>query len=302
MNTLVPAIGIDLGGSRIKAVLLQPDNQIVHSSYAPTIDDESSSWKEAVATLLEQIAAEFQLNNYVTGIAAPGIANREMTTIACMPGRLQGLENFDWQRYLHKQTCIVNDAVAALLGESRLGIATNYKQAVMLTLGTGVGGALLINGQPYLGAFQKAGHAGHMVIDSVAAADVTGMPGSLEQAIGNASILQRSDGRFSDSIQLIEAYKKGDHHAQWVWLESVRKLALAMASISNLLSPECFILGGGITEAGKDLFEPLKQFFQVYDWSLPGRQTYILKAALGDMAGAIGAACLAREITTNKLP
>lgn len=295
MNTLVPAIGIDLGGSRIKAVLLQPDNQVVHSSYAPTIDDAASSWKQAVAESVARIAAEFQLSDYVTGIAAPGIANAEMTAIQCMPGRLQGLENFDWTQFLQRKTRVLNDAVAALMGESRLGIAINYKQAVMLTLGTGVGGALLINGQPYLGAFQKAGHAGHMVIDSVAAADVTGMPGSLEQAIGNASILQRSDGRFSDSLQLIQAFKNGDHHAQWVWLDSVRKLALAMASISNLLSPECFIIGGGITEAGKDLFEPLKQFFQLYDWSLQGKQPPILKAALGDMAGAIGAACLARE-------
>ena len=101
-----------------------------------------------------------------------------------------------------------------------------------------------------------------MVIDSVAAADVTGMPGSLEQAIGNASILQRSDGRFSDSLQLIQAFKNGDHHAQWVWLDSVRKLALAMASISNLLSPECFIIGGGITEAGKDVTIQ----FAIGDW------------------------------------
>jgi glucokinase len=123
------------------------------------------------------------------------------------------------------------------------------------------------------------------------------MPGALEEAIGNLSVQKRSAGKFKDTYALLEAYKKGDHFAVWVWLTSVRKLALGIASVINVLSPECVILAGGITEAGEALFEPLNDFLAVYEWRPQGNKCVILKAQFGDMAGAIGAACFARSRT-----
>jgi glucokinase len=92
----------------------------------------------------------------VIGISAPGLPNDNNRAIAFMPGRLQGLENFDWTDFLQQQTWVLNDAVAAIVAEAKFGAAKNKKNVVMLTLGTGVGGAILIDGRPYQGAFNKA--------------------------------------------------------------------------------------------------------------------------------------------------
>ncbi len=265
-------IGIDLGGTRIKAVALNRDGNILHQLYTPTNDGDDTIWKQAVITAVNELRSKLQSSDFVVGISAPGVPNEKNSCIAYMPGRLQGLENFDWSSFLNHKTFVINDAIAALMAEAKLGVAKDKKNAVLLTLGTGVGGAILIDGKPYQGNFQKAGHIGHIVIGHEDSCDVTGMPGSLEDAIGNVTIQKRSLGRFHDTHELLKAYRKGDHFAKWVWLTSVRKLAIGIASVINILSPECVILGGGITEAANDLFEPLENFLSVYEWR-PGEQT-----------------------------
>ncbi|NJO25220.1 MAG: ROK family protein [Bacteroidia bacterium] len=198
------------------------------------------------------------------GISAPGLPDENNTTISHMPGRMQGLEGFVWNRFLLHPAYVLNDAVAALVAEAKFGAAMNVKHAVMLTLGTGVGGAIFIDGKPYQGAFNKAGHIGHMVIDAEGDCDVTGMPGSLEECIGNCTIGKRSDGKFTSTRSLLTAYQNGDSFAKQVWLKSVKQLAVGLASITNILSPEVIVLGGGITEAGGDLFEPLNTYMEKY--------------------------------------
>jgi glucokinase len=289
----VSVIGIDLGGTRIKAVAIDHEGNILHQQSTATSDGDDKIWKQSVLSAVNELESKFGLNDFLIGISAPGIPNEKNSCIRFMPGRLQGLENFEWSQYLHHKTYVVNDAIAALMAEVKLGIAKDKKNAVLLTLGTGVGGAILIDGKPYQGNFQKAGHIGHIVIDHEGECDVTGMPGALEDAIGNVTIQKRSLGKFKDTHTLLEAYKNGDYFAQWVWLTSVRKLALGIASVINTLSPECIILAGGITEAGKDLFEPLENFLSLYEWRPGGSKATILKAQFGEMSGAIGAACFA---------
>jgi glucokinase len=287
------AIGIDLGGTRIKAVALDNDGNVLHRLYASTNDNSDATWRQSVKTSVEELQSKLMLSEFIVGISAPGIPDEKNSCIAHMPGRMQGLENFDWSSFLHHKTYVINDAIAALMAEAKLGVARDKKNAVLLTLGTGVGGAILIDGKPYQGNFQKAGHIGHIVIDHEDEPDVTGMPGALESAVGNVTIEKRSLGKFKDTHTLLEAYRSGDHFAKWVWLTSVRKLSIGIASVINILSPECVILGGGITEAGKDLFEPLENFLSIYEWRPGGNRTTIMKAQFGDMAGAIGAACFA---------
>lgn len=286
-------IGIDLGGTRTKAVALDENGNILHQLYTPTNQLDDKIWKQAILTAIDELQQKLHSSDFVIGISAPGIPNEKNSVIAYMPGRLQGLENFEWSSFLNHKTWVINDAVAALMAEAKLGVAKDKKNAVLLTLGTGVGGAILIDGKPYQGNFQKAGHIGHIVIDHEGEPDITGMPGALEDAIGNITIQKRSLGKFSDTHTLLHAYRNGDHVAKLVWLTSVRKLAIGIASVINILSPECIILGGGITEAGNDLFEPLEDFLLQYEWRPGGNRTAILKAEFGDMAGAIGAACFA---------
>lgn len=138
-----------------------------------------------------------------------------------------------------------------------------------------------------------------MVIDSEGGPDFKGMPGSLEDAIGNCTIEKRSQGKFSSTHHLIEAFRKGDSFAAEVWFTSVRKLAIGLASLTNILSPEMIILGGTITEADKNLFDPLEEYMARFEWRAGGNHTEIVKAQYGDLAGAVGAACFAREQIVN---
>jgi len=288
-------IGIDLGGSRIKAVAINNLGNTVYQQLLPTNDGDDTVWKNAVFSAVQDIKSKLHCTYHTIGISAPGLPNSSNSAIAFMPGRLQGLENFIWSDFLNASTFVLNDAISALMGEARFGAARDKKNVVMLTLGTGVGGAILIDGKPYQGSFNKAGHIGHMVIDSDGEPDIIGIPGSLEDAIGNCTIEKRTSGKFSSTHQLLDAYRSGDSFASEIWLTSVKKLAIALASLTNILSPEMIILGGGITEAGNDLFEPLGNFMSRYEWRTGGNQTEIVKAQYGDFSGAVGAACFARE-------
>ena len=293
-------IGIDLGGTRIKAVAIDGHGNILHQHYQPTNDGDDAIWKIAIAKAVFEIQNKVKCSDSLIGISAPGLPNAGNSAIAFMPGRLQGLENFEWTEFLKTRTFVLNDAIAAMMAEARFGAAKNRKNVVMLTLGTGVGGAILIDGKPYQGAFNKAGHIGHMVIDSEEEADCIGMPGSLEDAIGNCSIEKRTSGKFCSTHELLEEYRKGDSFAADIWLTSVKKLAIGLATLTNILSPEMIVLGGGITEADKDLFEPLEKYMSNYEWRAGGNQTEIVKAQYGDLAGAVGAACFAREAASPK--
>jgi glucokinase len=290
---LKTAIGIDLGGTRIKGVAIDGEGNVLHQTYTPTNDGEGEVWKKAVAATVNELNQKLNSSDVIVGISAPGLPDSTNATIAFMPGRLQGLENFIWKDYLKCPACVLNDGVAALVAEAKRGAAKNSTNAILVTLGTGVGGALLINKQPYQGSFNKAGHIGHMVVDSDGDADVTNMPGSLETCMGNYTIEKRSGGKFISTHGLLTAYRKGDEFAKEVWLTSVKKLALGLASASNLISPDTIIIGGGIAEANDDLFIPLNKWFDEFEWQPGGIRPEIVKATQGDLAGAIGAACFA---------
>ena len=289
------AIGIDLGGTRIKGTALDAEGNVLHKLYTPTFDGDGAVWKNAVAETVNELLNKINGYDSVVGISAPGLPSHDHTAIAYMPGRMQGLENFLWQEFLQRPTYVLNDAVAALIAETISGAAKNKKHVVMLTLGTGVGGAIMIDGKPYLGAFNKAGHIGHMVINEERDRDVTGMPGSLEDCIGNCTIEKRSKGKFTSTHDLLIAYDNGDAFAKEIWLRSVRQLAIGIASITNILSPETIVLGGGIAEAGDVLLEPLNEYVEEFEWRTGGNKVEIVKAVYGDLAGTIGAANFAMD-------
>jgi len=287
------AIGIDLGGTRIKGTAIDTDGNILHRLYTPTYDGDGAVWKHAVADTVNDLLGKTNGHDSVIGISAPGLPSYDHRSIAYMPGRMQGLENFLWHEFLQRPTFVLNDAVAALIAETTSGAATNRKHVVMLTLGTGVGGAIMIDGKPYLGAFNKAGHVGHMVINDNLDRDVTGMPGSLEDCIGNCTIEKRSSGKFTSTHDLLIAYNNGSEFAKETWLRSVRQLAIGLASLTNILSPEIIVIGGGIAEAGNVLFEPLSEYMEEFEWRTGGDKVEIVKAVYGDLAGTIGAASFA---------
>ena len=288
-------IGIDLGGTKIKAVAIDGGGNTLYQCNCPTNDGDDKIWKAAVFETVCEIRDKIQCRDAVIGISAPGLPNKDNSAIAFMPGRLQGLENFVWSDFLGAKTFVLNDAISAMMAEARFGAAKGRKNVVMITLGTGVGGAILIDGNPYQGAFNKAGHVGHIVIDSQSDPDIIGIPGSLEDVIGNCTIEKRTYGKYKSTQQLVEDYRKGDCFAAEVWLTSVKKLAIGIASLTNVLSPEMIILGGGITSAGNDLFDPLEKYLSLYEWRINGNKAEIVEAQYKEMAGAVGVACFAME-------
>ena len=287
--------GIDLGGTNIKAIALDKSGNTLYQCSYPTNDGNDKDWKAAILETVCNIRSKTQCRRDVIGISAPGLPNKDNSAIGFMPGRLQGLENFVWSDFLGTKTFVLNDAISAMMAEARFGAAKGRKNAIMITLGTGVGGAILIDGKPYQGSFKKAGHLGHIVIDSHGDRDITGIPGSLEDAIGNCTVEKRSYGKYTSTQQLVDDYRKGDCFAAEVWLTSVKKLAIGIASLTNVLSPEMVIIGGGIASAGNDLFEPLERYMSFYEWRTNDDKTDIVKAQFEEMAGAVGVACFAME-------
>ncbi len=293
------AIGIDLGCTNIKAVIVDDGGNIHHEERAETNEQDDTQWKSAVLSIIKKCNKHLAVD--AIGLCAPGLADELNTCISFMPGRLPGLENFNWTSFAKEKIHVLNDAHAALIAESSFGAAKGLRHAILLTLGTGVGGGILIDGKLYQGMSQMAGHFGHTTVDaSTHLLDVTNMPGSIEEAIGNLSIQQRSHGKFSSTFELIESFKRGDTFATWLWLTSVRQLAITLSSAINVISPEAIVIGGGISQAGDALLKPLHDFLDLHEWRPGGKKTPIRLARFHDLAGAIGAAGFALSKTGKK--
>jgi len=290
-NQMHNLIGVDIGGTHIKMAAFSPAGEMLANWHRETGDrptDHVPAFAETVRAMLREVATP----GAAVGIAAPGLAAKDERSIAFQPGKMHGIEGFDWTAFLEHQTLIpvLNDAHAALLGEIWRGAAMGARDVVLLTLGTGVGGAILSDGRLLRGAIGRAGHLGHISGSEGDDISILGMPGSLEWAIGNYSVGQRSGGRFSTTRELVEAHLGGDAFASEVWLKSIRTLARAIASFINMLDPEVIILGGGIAKAGTTLFDPLAKQLDEIEWRPGGHRVRIVPAELGEWAGAYGAA------------
>ena len=286
------AIGVDLGGTHIKIAAVSEDGVVLERSVSETADDASAAWAETIRCALRELEQRRREPARWIGLAAPGLAAQDGLSIAATQGQLRGLEGLRWTDFLHgpRPVPVLNDAHAALLGEAWRGSAAGYRHVVMLTLGTGVGGALLVNGRLYRGRTGRAGHLGHICLNLDGPRDPSHTPGSLEDAVGNGTLPARSGGRFTSTRRLVEAHLSGDRAATQVWLRAVYSLACGLTSLVNTLDPEVIVLGGGIAQAGAALFEPLDDFMDQVEWRPQGQRTPILPAALGDIAGALGAA------------
>ncbi len=283
------SIGVDLGGTNIKIVVISNDGNVLEYLTCDTADAEGS-WADTIKYHLELIQQQRGNSPCHIGLAAPGLAARDGRSIAYMQGRLQGLQGFVWQDFLEAPVVVLNDAHAALLGEVWQGAAKGFRNVILLTLGTGVGGAVLVDGRLIKGQIGRAGHLGHVSVNSDGTPDIVNTPGSLEQMIGNYNIAERSRGRFTSTRKLVEAHLAGDGDATAIWLRSILHLAAAVASFINAFDPEIVIVGGGIAQAGTALFEPLRDNLNRFEWRPMGHQVQVIPAALGEKAGAIGAA------------
>ena len=289
-------LGVDIGGTTLKATSFGPDGAIISRQSIATQDNGTDSWlaraRELVLSMLASCPPDTR-----AGVAAPGLAAPDGRSIAHMPGRLRGLENLNWQKFFNSasRVPVLNDAHAALLGETWIGAAKGVKNVFLLTLGTGIGGAAIVDGHLLRGHLGRAGHLGHISLDPRGVPDIVNTPCSLEDAVGEHTVARRSSGKYQTTLQLLSAVRAGDPKARSIWLESIQALGVAIAGLINVLDPELVLIGGGIADANDELFGPLKQILDKFEWRPGGARVRVMKAALGPNAGAAGAAYAAAQ-------
>lgn len=284
-------LGLDLGGTSVKSVAVTSSGETLGRFHEAFDLAKPMAFARCIASVVAQATDALGAPSRI-GLSAPGIAAKDGRSIAVMPGRFDGLEGLVWAEFLSRPdgVPVLNDAHAALLGEVWLGAARGCRDVLLLTLGTGVGGAAMSDGRLLRGHIGKAGHLGHISLDPEGPPDICGTPGSLEDAIGNHNIAARTGGRFGTTHDLIRACADGDAAAREVWQRSLRALAAALVSLGNVLDPEVVILGGGIARADEALFAPLHELLATREWRPGGQGMRLVAALLGEHAGAYGAA------------
>ena len=255
----------------MKAVAITAAGEILERVNEEFDAGEKLGFAEAIREVFNGIQEKQGAPAISCGVAAPGLASKDHFSIAHMPGRLHGLEGLNWTKFLGTKTKapVLNDAHAALLGEAWQGAARGMDDVIMLTLGTGVGGAAIVDGHLLQGHIGRAGHLGHNCLNMDAPKDVTGIPGSIEYFVGNWNIQERTGGRFPTTHALVDAFTRGD---------------------INVLDPEAVIIGGGVARAGRALFDSLEEALRPIEWQPGGHKVKLVPAQLGEFAGAIGSA------------
>ena len=202
-------------------------------------------------------------------------------------------------------TVIENDANCMAYAEWKYGAAKGYRHAVCVTLGTGVGGGLILNGELFRGANCAAGEIGQMSIDIDGVEGPYGNCGALERYIGNRQISEKALAVYAEKgvklpddfspEALAELGSQGDPTALEVWNEVGRSLGCCLMNVVYLLNPEVIVIGGGISEAGELLYAPLRETLRRSLTAECFDHLHIVPARYGNTAGIIGSSALAAE-------
>jgi glucokinase len=301
-----PHLGLDVGGSGVKVSLLAADLSVLRADVVelPDLADDPGGNLEARLDVLAD-AVRAAGPTATVGIATPGVVDAAHRRVVALPGKLAGLEGVDWGAALGRRgvvassaPLVLNDGHAAVLGEATLGAGRGADDVAMLTLGTGVGGGVMIGGRLFEGRRRRAGQLGHLSLDPYGAPSVFPNPGSLEWFVGDAYAAARTSGRFAGNAALLAAVRRGDDAALGDWRALVRALAVGIASIVHAFDCERVVIGGGLVRAGTLLFEPLAVELAAVEWRPDGVGVPVVPAALGRHSGSVGAALYGRERST----
>lgn len=313
-------IGIDLGGTTIKFAILTEEGKI--QTKWSEVTDISEEGSKIVPTIIESIKDQLELYNlspedfYGIGMGSPGSIDLEKGTVV-------GAYNLNWKTVqnvkedIEKGTgmrfVIDNDANVAALGEQWIGAGNNEPNVVFLTLGTGVGGGIVAEGQLLHGVAGAAGEVGHITVEPEGYDCTCGKKGCLETVASATGVVRLArdmadefagesqlkymidDGQVVSSKEVFDSAKEGDQFALMVVDKVTYYLGLACGNIGNLLNPSTIVLGGGVSKAGEFLAERVRQYFEKYTYPTVRNSTKIRLAELGNDAGIIGASSLVIE-------
>ena len=317
--TAIYCVGIDLGGTTIKAGIVDEDYRIVKSGAIPTITDRGAEkliqdMAELVSVLLKE--SEISMDEVASvGVGVPGTANKKTGIMEYANNLNMKDEPFILflKRYFKKPVYFTNDANAAAWGEYLAGSGKGYRSLVMVTLGTGIGGAMILDGKLYEGCNFAAGEFGHFVIQCEGEpcncgrrgcfetyASATGLIRMAKQAMeteeGRKSSLWNLCSGETDGLNaemIFKAAKKGDLTAGQTVERYLYYLSVGITDIINIFQPEILCIGGGVSRAGNQLLDPLKRMVDQQIYTRDSQvKTEIVTATLGNDAGIIGAAML----------
>lgn len=306
------AIGVDFGGTSVKIALVDERGGIQKEKRIVTEHvKDRDEWLSAVCEAINELKGPIVING--VGVGVPGFVDHErgfIYDLANVPG-WTGVPLADLlEKRLNVPVYIDNDVNAMAVGECTFGAGRTYQHAVFVTLGTGVGGALLINNQLYRGAHSMAGEIGHVSIDMNGRVSPQGK-GGLEQYVGNRRIVEKavellSKGRPSMIDELVkgdrtqispktikDAADKGDPLAIEILSYVADCIATAFADISYVIQPQAFIIGGGVATSADMLFDLIRKHLKERLSPHFYQRVEIKAAELGNNAGMIGCATLA---------
>ena len=298
-------ISIDLGGTNLRIALVD-ENLLIKDRFVlcTPVFSTKESLISAVVSSINKIISKNNLNKkdiLGIGLGLPGPIDYKNGIVHYFPN-IPGWKNVflkdKLQAKLGIKTFVDNDANVMALAESRVGAARGMKHIVCLTLGTGVGGGLILNGELFRAATNATGELGHVPVNQAGPKCNCGGIACLEAYIGNKRIMQQAEKIFRKKItleQLSALAGQGNRNAIKIWKDAGDILGVALSGVINLLSPDCIVIGGGVANAGKVLFDQVKETILKRAMTVQAKHVKIYKAALGDDAGLIGAAILVRE-------
>lgn len=291
---------VDVGGTRIKAALVTPAYETLSAVTTPTPKDITADIGAVVhATVTDLLARAAQHDRPARlvgcGVVVPGLVDETRGVGAYSV-------NLGWRdlpirdpvaSLLGVPTVVGHDVRAGLLAETRLGAARGARHALFLPVGTGIASALLLDGA-VVTADGRAGELGHLVIDPAGPACGCGATGCLE-VIASAAAIEREyaarTGRIVAAEEVAERASAGDPDATAVWARAVAALAQAIVATVTITGVDLVLIGGGLAESGAALLDPLRA--DVASRLTFQRPPRLVQAALGNLAGCLGAACLA---------
>jgi glucokinase len=310
-------IGIDVGGTKVLGGVVDEAGKVLTTARKDTPRQGGSSLTQTIADVAKELLQKHSVAS--VGVSAAGFVSSDRKTMLATPN-IADWNGVDLDNQLTNliglPVVIENDANAAAWGEAKFGAGKNQDHMMMLTVGTGIGGGIVVNGSLYRGAFGIAAEFGHMRVVPDGHICGCGARGCFEQyASGNAllrhareainaspevarNLLSRGDGTVAGLTgqAITEAAREGDPVALAAFNTTGQWLGAGIASLAVLLDPACVVIGGGVIDAGEILLKPTRESLE-RNMPFAGKHPYpeIIAAQLGNEAGLVGVADLARS-------
>lgn len=311
------SIGIDLGGTNIKAALVDKKKGFIHSISIPTHADLGKEHVfDRIALAVKELIEEQSVTPIGIGMGLPGMVSLDRQTVK-NPPNLPGWKVENVSKEIEKRTglnCVIeNDANLAALGSARYGVGKKMESFIMITLGTGVGGGIIYKNNIYRGTTGMAGELGHVIINYHGPLSNSNTRGGIEAYLGQRflsrfaadTIRQHSDNplyeKFHKNFESLEpvdlhnAAENGNSLAADILRQAGEKLGYAIVNYVHILDIRKIVVSGGVAKAGKWIFEPAYETASKYLMP-PFREDFeIVYESLGNEAALLGAASLAFE-------